>query len=212
MFDGVYPSELAYPYSVYEEFKPPLLKVTEKAALAQFLPEMTRTISNSNSNSSSSTSDFVEIELTDFSIYMPGDSTRHAWRLCGLQNLWAKIANSRHVFDGIISYEGQSYWVERVPFSICSIGNYGIESDHVDGQIWLQSAYNEYRKTDVFYRLKTPSPPYKRYFDNFLWLANLSKYFIDFTDTKLVSIHDFRSNFETWLRGIHGNSDNYRQW
>ncbi|KAI9641322.1 hypothetical protein NHQ30_010124 [Ciborinia camelliae] len=208
---SIHPSQLIYPKSQYDGYIPPIPISKEHEACSTLLQE----IKNKGVlGSPLAQEDFVEFELTEFSVYMP-DNSLYGYELRGLQDLASKLKHSCFLFDGILSVGSLRHYVQGIPFKICSIGNYGKEIDDVDGAIWLQSDLNT--KTEIYYRLKNPAPEYARFHVGFLWLANLSKHFVDYSlacqeQKKKVSIHNFRSDFAQWSRKVHIGSSNFHSW
>ncbi|KAG4026576.1 hypothetical protein MFRU_039g00540 [Monilinia fructicola] len=208
---SIHPPELIYPKSRYHGYIPPIPPSKEQQACAVLLQE----INNKDSTRAlEAQGDFVEFDLTGFSVYLP-DTSLYGWELRGLQDLASKAGHSCFLFDGILSADNVRHYVQSVPFRICSIGNYGEEFDDVDGAIWLQSDLNT--RTDIYYRLKTPTSEYTRFHLGFLWLANLSKHFVDYSlacqeQRKKVSIHNFRSDFAQWGRKVHSGSAKFQAW
>ncbi|CAD6451321.1 c24bbdf2-bc2a-4a85-a645-34d668a75486 [Sclerotinia trifoliorum] len=208
---SIYPPELIYPKSRYFGYIPPLPTSKEYQACAALLQEF----KNENSVRSPSTQeDFVEFELTDFSIYMP-DTPLYGHELRALQDLASKASHSCLLFDGILSVGNLRHYVQGVPFKICSIGNYGEEVDDVDGAIWLQSDLNA--RANIYYRLRRPNPEYSRFHLGFLWLSSLAKHFVDYSlasqkQKKKVSIRNFRTEFAQWCRKVHAESSKFQSW
>lgn len=165
----------------------------------------------------SDTADFTEFELVDYSIYLPRTVNHVGGQLWGLQDLNTKPGHSTYLFDGVLCCNRMTYYVQGVEFERCSIGNYGSEADSVAGQIWLQSKLNASKKSDVHYKLGKPSAVYRRYYKAFLWLADLSKHFVDFMQAlheqeELVSIHHFRTSFYEWITSVHKESATCTLW
>lgn len=208
---SIYPPELIYPKSRYFGYIPPLPTSKEYQACAVLSQE----VNNQNFVRPPSTQeDFVEFELTDFSIYMP-DTPLYGHEMRGLQDLASKASHSCLLFDRILSVGSLRHYVQGVPFKICSIGNYGEEVDDVDGAIWLQSDLNA--KANIYYRLGKPTPEYSRFHLGFLWLSNLSKHFVDYSlacqeQKKKVSICNFRTEFAQWCRKVHAKSSKFQSW
>ncbi|QSZ28804.1 hypothetical protein DSL72_003309 [Monilinia vaccinii-corymbosi] len=208
---SIHPPELIYPKSRYHGYIPPIPTSEEHQACAALLQEINN---HDLTRDPVPKEDFVEFELTEFSVYMP-DAPLYGWELRGLQDLASKHRHSCFLFDGILSVKNSRYYVQRAPFRICSIGNYGEEVDDVDGAIWLQSDLNT--GSDIYYRLNIPAPEYARFHSDFLWLANLSKHFVDYSlacqeQRKRVSIHNFRSDFAQWGRKVHAGSAKFQSW
>lgn len=212
--DYIQPDDAKYPFSRYDGYKPPYPQVAERDIVKEFM-NVIENRQNGSSNAVFGNEEFMEVDLIDFSIYLPGTIVHHPWELSGLQNLATKSSNSAYMFDGILCFSGARYYVEKVPFEICSIGNYGVKNDSVDGQIWIKSILN--KRTDIFYRLKHPSMEYERFHTDFLWLADLAKHVVDYLlymNDRIgkASIHDFKKNFGVWLDISHGSSSVYKKW
>ncbi|TAQ85105.1 hypothetical protein B7494_g6570 [Chlorociboria aeruginascens] len=203
-------------------FVPPLPIMEEGIARQTLLRKLLQqNHSNTNEdrslsrNSPQSTLDnFQEFDLIDFSIYLP-ENRYHSFEFRGLEDLANKVAHSRFLFDGILKVGNACHYVQGISFKICSIGNYGSDIDSVDDNIWIQSDMNT--KSDVYYRLRNPSPEYLRFYDGFRWLANLAKHFVDYCQDSReaqisVSIHNFQSDFSEWAQKTHSTSSKFRQW
>ncbi|RDL31841.1 uncharacterized protein BP5553_09243 [Venustampulla echinocandica] len=216
-------SQLTCPKSRYIGHTPPLPISKERHVVKELLEELLKQEEGKNfegnregSPDSSAPSDghFVEFGLSDFSIYLP-DNKHHGFELRPLQNLVTKKGESTFLFDGILSYGSVKRYVQKVPFGTCSIGNYGLESHTVDGNIWIKSAYNSKTRSEIYYHLKKPAPEYARFHDGFLWLANLAKHFVDYSQQcgeNQVSVFKFRDDFSQWICEHHGESPDFRDW
>lgn len=207
---AIHPPELIYPRSRYHGYIPPLPISKERLACAALLEVWDNNVVKGVEY------EFVEFELTGFSIYMP-DTYLYGWELRGLQDLASKHRNSCFLLDGTLGIEGSDshYYVQGVPFKICSIGNYGEEADEVGDAIWLKSDLNSTK--EIYYRLRNPAPEYARFHSGFLWLANLSKHFVDYAlvyqkEKKRVSLNNFRVDFAHWARNNHGKSTKFQSW
>ncbi|KAK6597004.1 cytosine-specific methyltransferase [Botrytis cinerea] len=207
----IQPTELIYPKSLYHGYIPPLPASKEHFVCSALLQEFKK---KGRTEVSSTQEDFVEFELAEFSIYMP-DTALYGHELRGLQDLASKLGHSCFLFDGVLSLGNFRYYVQGVPFKVCSIGNYGEEFDDVDGAIWLQSDLNI--ETNIYYRLKKPASEYSRFHLGFSWLANLSKHFVDYSlacqgKRERVSIHKFRADFAQWCQKTHTESSKFQSW
>jgi DNA (cytosine-5)-methyltransferase 1 len=207
--------QFIYPRSLYSYYEPPLEECKEEVAVKELCEEIARqevAQQPVGDELSADGNEFTEIDLSDFSVYLPGDFFRIPYQLRGLQFLNASKGHSELRFDGILSVGGTRRYVQEVPFDICSIGNYGEVHHEVGDDIWIQSTYN--RKTNVYYKLRNPAPQYARFHDGFLWLADLAKHFVDFckASKKPATIYDFRSDFAVWLGKMHGKSPAFKSW
>jgi DNA (cytosine-5)-methyltransferase 1 len=206
-------ADFVYPPSLYEGYIPPIEPSTEQDVINDFVEEMQR--EKPQANTIFDDKDFVEFDLSDFSIYLPDSVAQYPGTMTGLQNLAAKTANSWYCFDGILSLGPNKKYVQRIPFKLCSIGNYGCEIDSVGDEIWIQSDRNQ--RSEIYYRLRTPSAEYSRYHEGFVWLANLAKHFVDYLEHASrrhieVSIHNFKADFVRLLEKMHRTSPIYQAW
>lgn len=209
---SIYAPGLIYPKSRYHGYISPLPISSERQACTALLQEF----NNGNATGTPLTQeDFVEFKLTEFSVYLPPDTAFYGYELRGLQDLASKISHSCFLFDGILRAGSLSYYVQGVPFKICSIGNYGEEVDDVGDAIWIQSDLNT--RANIYYRLQDPAPEYTGFHLGFLWLTNLSKHFVDYSlacqeQKKKVSIHNFRADFAQRCRKVHAKSAKFQSW
>ena len=147
-------------------------------------------------------------------VYLP-DNRHHPFEIWSLQDLASKNSCSTLLFDGILRVGDVHRYVQAVPFNICSVGNYGEDIHDVGDNIWIRSTL--LAKSDIYYRLKSPAPEYVRFYQGFLWLANLAKHFVDYcqwsVDKRMqVSVFNFRTKFSHWLQRKHGMSSSFQSW
>jgi DNA (cytosine-5)-methyltransferase 1 len=211
------PSQLTIPKSRYDGYVPPLPICKESVAVQELLGDLKRqklADPSSGANNRRDDADFEELELSNFAVYLPPNSKWHAYEMRGLQHLATKCGHGSFYFDGILSTGTTRRYVQGIPFKICSIGNYGEDIHEVGSNIWIQSDLNSKSKSEIYYRLATPSFEYERFHDGFLWLADLAKHFVDFSQTcgHSLSIENFRSNFYDWLKVTHQASSTFDNW
>lgn len=205
------PGETRYPKSHSPNFVAPLPVCNECTAVQDLLKEVEKLFPNSTQSDSGDGAEFIEFELSDFSIYLP-EKKYHPFELRGLQHLATKNGHSSFLLDGVLTVGNVRRYVEAVPFKVCSIGNYDPRFDEVGTNIWIHSNLNS--KSDVYYRLYKPAPEYKRYHDGFTWLANLAKHFVDYCMDcdGPISVHNFRSDFFEWVGKTHEASKAFQEW
>jgi DNA (cytosine-5)-methyltransferase 1 len=214
--NAIQASSFVYPKSQYQGHVPPLPISRERDVIQEYLEDLQKQREGSPDLIPDQKGDeFLELELSEFSIYLPGTTMYHGLEMRGLQDLATRTANSCYCFDGVLSWGKSKAYVQNVFFDICSIGRYGKEFDSIGDQIWIQSKHNH--RKDVYYRLKTPSIEYERFHEAFLWLANLAKHFVDYLQDSTeqynkISIFHFRSDFARWLRETHHNSLVFCRW
>ncbi|CAM1509085.1 Fc.00g028240.m01.CDS01 [Cosmosporella sp. VM-42] len=199
-------STLLTPRSRYEPFDAGAPIVSELEANARLVYAATQAGQDPH--------DFVEFQLDNFAIYR-----HHALfpeEMCSLHHLDTKMQHSGFFFDGLLSVGGMRFFVNRVPIATLPIGNYGTLKKHtVRDQIWVQSDLNSGK--EIYYRLRTPAKEYRRFFDPFLWVADLGKHFVDFLknmgdNKRNVGIFRFRTTFSTWMKKHHGGSPTFISW
>ncbi|KAF6834828.1 DNA methyltransferase Dim-2 [Colletotrichum plurivorum] len=208
-------STLVAPSYLYESEKElPAQPERELRAIEHLLKEHKRENPGTHSD--------VEFELDEFSIYshpcIPGVKQKvvhYVAELRPLQHLSIKTGCDQLFVDGVLSCGTKRYFICQVPFDKLPIGNYGVEHDTVSPDIWIRSTQNADR--DIHYRLKNPSTEYRRYYNGFLWIADLTKHVIDYLfaaaeENRDVVFRDFRSNFATWLAGMHQGSVAFDRW
>lgn len=199
-------SSLLMPRSFYEPFEPDVPIDKEYKVVAQLL--------QAAKQQGQDVDDFVEFELNDFAVYC--ERQRYEQEMCSLHHLDTKTGHSNFFFDGKLSVGDKAFFVRHVPIRALPIGGYGTLSKHtVRDQIWVQSAMNG--KKNIYYRLKRPAKEYRRFFDPFLWVADLAKHFVDYLKVMGESNHDvtifhFRSTFSNWLAKTHKTEPFFVAW
>ncbi|KAL2687602.1 hypothetical protein Neosp_005163 [[Neocosmospora] mangrovei] len=199
-------SLLLIPRSCYEPFEPDVPIVRERIAFD--------TLFEAAKQAGQDIDDFVEFQLDDFAIYC--DRPRYPEEMCSLHNLDTKMGFGGFFFDGRLSVGDKAFFVRRVRIAALPIDNYGTLSKHtVRDKIWLQSTFNSAR--EVYYRLNRPAKEYQRFFNPFLWVADLAKHFVDYLkvmgESRLdVTIFHFRATFSSWLAKTHGKAPVFVAW
>ncbi|KAI9764512.1 MAG: DNA methyltransferase Dim-2 [Candelina submexicana] len=217
---------LVFPKSLYHGCDRPSQICEERKVLKEFLDEQSRQERlDSASRGALDANEFIEFQLTDFSIYIRGSHRLNEelrldheksfdYELVPLHALLARngISECSFYFDGALINGTVKRYVERVPFELLSIGNYqDVASHSVGDQIWICS--DSARRANVSYQLVDPNPEYERYHTPFLWLANFSKHFVDYLSVhEMVVLSDFRERFYDWLINLHGHDTSFRNW
>ncbi|KAI1210229.1 S-adenosyl-L-methionine-dependent methyltransferase [Annulohypoxylon truncatum] len=201
-------STLVHPKSIFEGFIPPAAEVRERHALAELL-DATKTQQPFQEDG------HIEFDLEEFSIYSNGPLYPHEFR--PLQQLATRSASEHFYFDGVIRHGEKKFYLRKVHFRQLPIGNYGSEEHTVGDQIWVRSDLNERRDEEVYYKLKNPSAEYLRYYEPFLWIADLAKHVLDYCDYLMSQrqravLYDFKSRFNIWLEQKHTESATFRRW
>ena len=194
----------AFPRSCYNSEQP-----TSLSDQSQVISDLL----NAFKGLSSATKDslgYIYFELDNFSIYRPSDS-KHAFELVTLD----KLQNGRGcvdlVFDGTLSAGDEQRRVQGVHFQVLAVDGYGDANIDSSDYVSIQSPLAKRR--NVWFRLRSPSSEYRRFFNPFLWLAQFTKFFVEYLlEGDRVCLEDFRSNFDTWLFRRHGDHQLYDTW
>jgi DNA (cytosine-5)-methyltransferase 1 len=157
--------------------------------------------------------DFVEFELDDFVVYI--DAPRHPQEMRAMHTFATSTGQTKFFFNGTLKLGNLKYRVEKAPFEEIPLGNYGQDNPTVGDQLWIRSDLN--RRNNIYYKLKTPSIEYARFHTDFLWVADLAKHVVDFSEHLLglgqnVSIRRFEQDFARWLQATHGSSPTFQKW
>lgn len=157
--------------------------------------------------------DYVEFELDDFVVYI--DTQRHPQEMRALHTFATSTGQQNFFFNGTLKLGNVKYHVDRAPFEEIPLGNYGKDYPTVGDQLWIRSNLN--RRKNIYYKLKTPSIEYARFHRDFLWVADLAKHAVDFSEHLLeirqnVSIRHFEQDFARWLQTNHGSSPTFQKW
>lgn len=165
---------------------------------------------------------FIDADLEDFSIYRAHRSSCGNRRKTAEESPLANELVSLHeinerkgntfTFDGVVCYGDKRRYLQQVPFEVLSIGGYGeTVRPTVGSEIWIQSARG--KRSDIWYRLRTPSPEYCRFHQPFLWIADLAKNVVDFLMThQEATLHHFRETFYESLQTIYESNEHFISW
>ncbi|KAK2591538.1 hypothetical protein QQS21_010758 [Conoideocrella luteorostrata] len=201
--------QLTSPRSCFEPYTSNAPQKSEFEALQSLLQAL-----KSDPSLADAQQDYVEISLDDFAIYC--DTKLYPCEMRCLHQLCTKRGFDGFFFDGILSVGALKIFVKRVPFRTVPIGNYRCLSSHTTrGQIWLHS--DLCRGNAIHYKLGSPATEYRRFFGPFLWVADLSKHFVDFLvimakDQIRVRLYHFESIFKQRLIQIHGDMPVFMAW
>ncbi|KAF2967826.1 hypothetical protein GQX73_g5768 [Xylaria multiplex] len=199
------PSTLTQPASYYEGFIPPVPEKAERDAVAALLESL---------GTHDRTTEYVEFELDYFSIYI--DNTNYPNELRPLQHLVSRNVQCMY-FDGVLQHGDLKFYLRRVLFHKLPVGNYGEDEHTVGDQIWILSKLNESLGREVYYKLRSPAPEYRRYHTPFLWIADLAKHVIDYCEyrrdlSQCAVLYDFKSRFSIWMVCQHRTSTAFARW
>ncbi|KAI1296007.1 S-adenosyl-L-methionine-dependent methyltransferase [Xylaria venustula] len=198
-------STLTQPASHFEGFVAPAHEKSEKDVVADFLDSL---------GTHSRDNDYIEFELNYFSIYI--DHVKYPIELRPPQHLLSR-AVKRMYFDGILQHGDAKFYVRNVPFERLPVGNYGKLNHTVGDQIWILSKFNESLGREIYYKLGSPAPEYRRFYLPFLWIADLAKHVVDYCEhrrgqSRHAVLNDFKCRFSSWATGVHKSSTVFAKW
>ncbi|KAI0838372.1 S-adenosyl-L-methionine-dependent methyltransferase [Hypoxylon sp. FL0890] len=208
-------STLTQPRSLFHPFTPPAPQAREPDAVAALLDAARAQQSLLSQEEQEDQEDHVEFDLEEFSIYT--NSGFYPNELKPLQHLAIRLASDSFYFDGVVRSGDTCFYLRKIPFRELPIGNYGREEHTVRDQIWIRSELNERRDNEIYYKLRTPSVEYARFYEPFLWIADLAKHVLDYCDYlkengRRAALNDFESHFSSWLLQTHQKSAAFEQW
>lgn len=153
------------------------------------------------------------LDLDDFTVYRKPSDTKRPMEMSTLDRLQTWKGVDELCFSGRLSTASASYYVHSVKFSILAVDGYGDpESVSLRDKICIQSPWA--RARNVWYRLGRPSAEYRGFYEDYVWLATFTKYFIDFFLEQEIDItlHRFRSRFLPWVLRQYGGSAQFQAW
>jgi DNA (cytosine-5)-methyltransferase 1 len=155
------------------------------------------------------------VELNDFTIYRPSTNKR-SMEMCTLDKMNTGKGVDQLVFSGTLSTATAttSFYVHGIAFCTIAVDGYGdTDCANLAGRISIQSRTAQL--VPAWFRLGKPSSEYKRFHEDYMWLATFTKYFADFLLDELhkhVTLHSFRSEFLPWLLQQYGNKTEFQSW
>lgn len=197
------PSTLQCPRPAYEEGLS--LSVSKERVAVQALLEADPTQANDQ---------FIEFELDNFSCYI--DSDRFPFEMRALHTHANRTGKKYFLLNGVLRVGDIRHYIRQVPFEEIPLGNYGREHPTVGDQLWICSKINEGK--EIYYKLKNPSKEYARFHEPFLWVADLAKHVVDFSEymideeERTVGFHHFKKEFGQWLWKTHGKAAEFQKW
>lgn len=188
-------SALLTPVSCYEPFTPPAPETTETEYLSTLASLFGR--------------DQKTVPLEQFAIYCNTD--KYPLEMRSLDKSTCRKVKKLY-FNAVVSCVKERFFLRRVPVEAVSVGlpNHPT-TGNINGLIYIETM--EGRRKRAIYTLGQPVKEYDRFLTPFLWVAQLSLYFVEFLaeTTKPVSLELFRSEFLCWIRQTNDN-ENVERW
>ncbi|KAF2763751.1 hypothetical protein EJ03DRAFT_379167 [Teratosphaeria nubilosa] len=172
---------------------------------------------------------YVFVHLEDFAIYRTNSKPQaveqdlregakrkpvrgsHAYELIGLHQLQVHKGPGELLFDGVLSCGSERRYVQGVPFSTLSI-DYDGEAG-INTCIFVQSQLAKRHHPTIWYQLGMPAQEYARFYNPFQWLAQFTRYFVDYLmDAEYVGLQHFHSAFYENLQHIYAGKDGFDAW
>lgn len=201
-------SDLVNPRSRCMNFTPPAPRANEQTALQKLMEARER-----QERPEKPKDEIIEFELDQFAFYT--SANLYPYEMRPLHHLAAKKGSSTFYFDGILSLGEDKFYLTEIEVVELPVGNYGVDSDSVEDQIWVRSKMNAQKP--IYYKLRQPATEYLRYHHPFLWIADLAKHVVDFCSWKLkkgeeISISSFKQQFIEWTAQKHKRSLLFQRW
>ncbi|KAK3348290.1 DNA methyltransferase Dim-2 [Neurospora tetraspora] len=157
--------------------------------------------------------DYIEFELHDFNFYV--NYAYHPQEMRPIQLIATKVLHDKYYFDGVLKFGNTKHYVTGMQVLELPVGNYGASLHTVKGQIWVRSKHNA--KKEIYYLLKKPALEYQRFYQPFLWIADLGKHVVDYCTRMVerkreVTLGCFKSDFIQWASKAHGKSKAFQKW
>lgn len=201
----------AHPRSSFEGYMPPLPRVEESQALADFSALLQQQAAHSDDQPP-----YHFVQLSNFSIYRPHGSNakqrNRALEMSTLDKLKTRGGFDGLLFDGILSSESVQRYVEAVPFEVLTAEGYG-DGDIVDlhGRVCLQSRAAQ--RYQIWYQLQDPAAEYRRFHEPFMWLATFTKHFVDhLLKHDDVKLRHFQKKFARSLFKRYDQHPTFEAW
>jgi DNA (cytosine-5)-methyltransferase 1 len=198
-------STLTQPASRFVGFNCPAIEASEACAVTTLL-ELVGPHSKDDG--------FIEFELDNFSVYI--DTSHYPNELRPLQHLASRSVSCMY-FDGVLRHGDTQFYLRKVRFQKLPVGNYGVSHPTVGDQIWVLSELNDRLGREVYYKLGSPAPEYRRFHAPFLWIADLAKHIIDYCEqlrlqNRRATLSDFKSRFSIWALRQHRSENVFEMW
>lgn len=186
------------PISSFEPFEPPHEIVRERVALSSLITD-----DAPNGQTTPAHAFLGGYKVNDFVVYC--DTEKYPQEMRPLHHFHTKAGLALY-FDGTLTNGIESFHVQRVPIAKlgCEGSHFGVDFRDLQSQhVWIRSARNA--NTSVYYNLGRPAPEYARFYEPFLWLADLARHLIKYLNEMSLSDHsvtllNFQSNFSTWSK------------
>lgn len=181
---------LLSPRSSYEPFEPPAQEISE----AEYLIKLRLHVSSKTKVA----------RLRDFVVYC--DHVKYPMEMKTLNKIHSRACGVLY-FDGIAAVGDSEYFLRSVPIERVRIDPLGPDASKAADNIYLYSQESGYKST--VYHLGSPAEEYHRFYEPFVWLAQLSRYFVSFLQQTAgeISLNSFRLKFYDWIKNTYCNPD-----
>ncbi|CEJ94950.1 hypothetical protein VHEMI10454 [[Torrubiella] hemipterigena] len=181
---------LLSPRSSYEPFEPPAQEISE----AEYLIKLRLQVSSKTKVA----------RLRDFVVYC--DHVKYPMEMKALNKIDSRACGVLY-FDGIAAVGDSEYFLRRVPIGRVRIDPLGPDASKAADSLYLYSQESGYKST--VYHLGSPAKEYQRFYEPFVWLAQLSRYFVSFLQQTAgeISLNSFRLRFYDWIKNKYCDPD-----
>lgn len=158
---------------------------------------------------------YSEFDLDDFYVYRSPDHPKgYRGEYESIDIVTSNLGLGHWLVDGTIKNGTlQQHFLKGEIVEVSIQGFEDTKSYSTEKSIFIQT--KESRKRDYWYRFCSPTKAYTRLWRDFVWLADFTKFFIDYLHhcTSLgipVKLSNFNLEFWKWLQDLHG--EKIRGW
>lgn len=159
--------------------------------------------------------DWKEIVLTNFCVYQDIDNKRFPGQYESLHTVASEQDKRSYLLDGTVTSKGKKVTLSHMQITAVSIGGLELDCHSCDEKIWVQTT--ETISAQGWFRLKKPAQAYQLFWAEFDWIANFTKYCIDYLvllerEHRYGTLQDFKSDFMERISQEHGTSSDFQEW
>lgn len=142
----------------------------------------------------------IYVDLDDFAVYRPASAGKRPLTFLGLNEIYS--GGDQFQIDGTLCSGSQRLAITGMTLCEISVEGFGRASPDEQTDVYLRTVHT--RKTEIYYRLKSPAASYKRYHDPFLWLCEFAIHFIAYLEQlhargETITFAHFKHRFYAWL-------------
>lgn len=217
-----------YPSSLHTDWSPPAQICDEYEVLERMLASDARKSgitfpTTHHDEDYQDSQEYHEFALCDFVIYESVDKkNRLRGHMQSLHIVATEQKSKDFFFDGYVEHEANRQYLQRVPILFVNIGalqdpEYHTTKDDIFIQSDIANRLGNEVGESIWYRLGQPMQEYAELFNDFIWVSDLMKHFVDFLTARTrahedIYLEDFRANFIKKLYTWHVDDPTFMKW